>query len=241
MPSSKIRIAAIIGSLAALAIILSPIFSLPSFLQNPGGVSDILSEEPVNETAIAPPEISEENFVACNSVNDDVQAIMVDVDESRVNATRKIAADLLLGEYCNRPALVHEINATGYPGLSLVAYACDAGSGKVGDTQLKDSLVDHRAIYCESAGFSIQQEAESLRASVEGFRDDFIQSLKEDDGVATNAELIAELEASVGEILSMVDNVQSLVTAGDRYGSVKMLDSASTAFEDLLERVEQSG
>ncbi|MGH9879342.1 MAG: hypothetical protein ACRD5H_17060, partial [Nitrososphaerales archaeon] len=95
--SSKIRIAAIIGSLAALAIILSPIFSLPSSLQNPGGVSNILSEEPVNETAIAPPEISDEVLEACNSINDDVQAIIVDVDESRVNATRKIAADLLLG------------------------------------------------------------------------------------------------------------------------------------------------
>ncbi|MGH9876962.1 MAG: hypothetical protein ACRD5H_04935, partial [Nitrososphaerales archaeon] len=187
--------------------------------------------------AIAPPEISDEVLEACNSINDDVQAIIVDVDESRVNATRKIAADLLLGEYCNRPALVHEINATGYPGLSLAAYACDAASGKIGDAQLKDSLVDHRAIYCESASFSIQEEADSLWTSVEGFREGYIMALKEDN--TASPEFIAELEASLDQVVGMIDNAQALLAAGQNYDAAKMLDTASRAFEAVIEKAEQ--
>ncbi|MGH9876964.1 MAG: hypothetical protein ACRD5H_04945 [Nitrososphaerales archaeon] len=80
---------------------------------------------------------------------------------------------------------------------------------------------DHNPIVARSftwnAAFSIQEEAESLRASVEGFRDDFIQSLREDESTSANAELIAELEASVEEILSMVDCAQLLVTQGRRW------------------------
>ncbi len=233
--SSRIRIVLIIVSLAALAIILSPVLSFPNF--NPPG-NNIFSEEPVNETAIAPPDITQADFELCNSINEDVESIIIDADKSRVNSTRKLAADLLLGEYCNRPALVHEINSTGYASLSLVAYACDAATGKIGDTQLKDSLVDHKSIYCESAQFSIQEEADILRGAAEGFRQDFIMSLKEDN--STDTELMVELEASVDGIISKVDNAQSLVTAGNNYGAVKMLDSASHAFKDLLERVEES-
>ncbi|MGH9992757.1 MAG: hypothetical protein ACREBU_06835 [Nitrososphaera sp.] len=103
---------------------------------------------------------------------------------------------------------------------------------------------DHNPIVARSftwnAAFSIQEEAESLRASVEGFRDDFIQSLREDESTSANAELIAELEASVEEILSMVDCAQLLVTQGQYYEATKMLDTASNAFEDLLERVQEA-
>ncbi|MCI0563297.1 MAG: hypothetical protein MN733_32875, partial [Nitrososphaera sp.] len=94
-------------------------------------------------------------------------------------------------------------------------------------------------IYCESAGFSIQEEAEILRAAAVGFREDFILTLKEDNSTAGNSEFIAELEASVDEIVRMVDDAQSLVAAGEQYSAAKMLDTASNAFEDLLERVEE--
>jgi hypothetical protein len=236
--SNKIKIVWIVVSLAALAIILFPIFSFPSS-QNRSGPGSVLSEEPIDEISIAPPEISDEDFKACNSINEDVEAIIAGVDESPMNATKKIGSDLLLGEYCNRPALVHEINATGNPALSLVAYACDAGSGKIGDSQLKDSLVDHREIYCASASVSIQEEAEILRAAALGFREDFILALKDDNSTATNAEFAAELEASVDEILAAVDGAQSSITSDEHYSAAKMLDSASNEFEFLLERVEE--
>jgi hypothetical protein len=232
--SGKIRVIIIIASLAALAVILSPALSIPGL--GPSGNSSVFSEEPINETAIAPPEISQEDFALCNSINEDVESIIVEVDESRANATRKIAADLLLGEYCNRPALVQEISGAGHTALSLVAYACDAASGKVGDTQLRDSLIDHKAIYCESADFSINEEASILRDSAEGFRQDFITALKEDN--SATPEFIAELEASVDQIARTADSAIALVTTGDYYGAVKQLDEASRAFEDLLKRVE---
>src|SRR5262245_11202853 len=115
---SGIRIAAVAGSLVMLGIILSPISPL-ALLQNPsepqGGV---LASEPIDEAAIAPAEVTPEVFAECNSVNDGVQTIIAP-DGS--NETRKIAADLLLGEYCNRPQLVHEVSAASDPGLNLVA------------------------------------------------------------------------------------------------------------------------
>jgi hypothetical protein len=234
--SGKIRVIIIIASLAALAIILSPALSIPGL--GPSGNSTVFSEEPINETAIAPPEISQEDFAMCNSINEDVESIIVEVDDSRANSTRKIAADLLLGEYCNRPSLVREMNGTGHTALSLVAYACDAASGKVGDTQLRDSLTDHKAIYCESAHFSINEEAAILKDSAEGFRQDFIAALREDN--STSPEFVAELEASVDQINSAADTAISLVTTGDYYEAVKKLDEASRAFEGLLKRVEES-
>lgn len=247
MVSSKIRIAAVIASLAALAIILSPVFSLPSLVQNPdrnpSGASDIISEEPINETAIAPLEVSEEDFEECNSISQDIDAIIVEVDESRANVTRKTSADLLVGEYCNRPALVHEINATGNPGLSLAAYGCDAANGRAGDAPMRDSLADHVIIYCESASYSIQEEADSLRGAAEGFREDYIIALKAEseasEGNSTaSADEIARLEASLDGIIGMIDRAELLAESDEYYNAAKMLDSASKSFEALLEQTE---
>src|SRR5262245_16372210 len=141
----KIKIVAIIGSLAALALVLSPTFSV---LQVPGSNSkanSLLQEEeiPVDTTVVG--HVSSEDLYTCGLVNDSIDEIL-----GVVNSTvddRKIASDKLLAEYCNRPILIHEIASTDYQGLSLVAYACDASSGKIGTPAMKDSLSDYKKIY----------------------------------------------------------------------------------------------
>ena len=235
--SGLIRILGIIGSLAALAIILSPLSPFPNL--NPSG-KNISGGEPINETAIAPQNITQADFDECHSIGDGIQSIIVGDDEPTLNETK--ATDLLIGEYCNRPAIVHEISVTGDPEVSLIAYACDSASGKIGDTQLKDSLADHTVIYCGSASTALQERAASLREDVNDFTESYIVPLKEDQAIDGNttesAAVIADLESSVNEILGEIQKGETLVQSSEFYSSAKIFDGASDMFEALLNRLE---
>ena len=119
---STVRLAAVLGSLIAFAILLSPVSPLAPNLDSPPAGTDVIAEEPIDESKIAPAEVTPEDFAECNSVNDGIQRLVAGAENA--NETNKIAADLLVGEYCNRPDLVHELSTAADPGLSLVAYAC---------------------------------------------------------------------------------------------------------------------
>ena len=232
---SAIRIAAVAGSLVVLGIILSPVSPL-TLLQSPdapqGGV---LASEPIDEASIAPAEVTPEVFAECNSVNDGVQTI---VAQDGSNETRKIAADLLLGEYCNRPQLVQEISTAADPGRNLVAYACDAASGRAGDRALQESLSDHTAIYCESARTSILEETDSVLTGIEGFREDFMPELEaavsEDGSAAYDIEAI---NSGLDKAANLAQNSEALLASEKYYEAAKMLESASAAFNAVVESI----
>jgi len=236
--ASKTRIAAIVASLAALGIILSPVSPLGSLVPNPSGVNNLLSEEPVNETAIATPEISDEDFEECNSVSDGVDSIVIAPFDDDVQ-NRTIASSLLVGEYCNRPQLVHELSGMVDPGLALVAYACDSAMGKIGDKELKESLSDHTKIYCESAELKIMLDSEFLRFSMQNFREELL-TIEEEENTAnmTSSFDRNQTYAEIDRISGLAAGSQDLVQSDQFYDSAKILDDGFMAFEELIKRVE---
>lgn len=230
---SAIRLAAVLGSLVTLAVILSPISPFTFRPSSPSPTPDVIAEEPIDEAKIAPADVTPEDFAECNSINDSIQTIVA--GEGR-NETYKMAADLLLGEYCNRPDLVHQISAAGDPGSALVAYACEAAVGTEGDSALQDSLADHTLIYCESSRVAIDSGLEEISLAVEGFRMDFLPELQ-----AANAEAgtevydIISMEAELDRIASLVTGARSLVASSQHYDAAQMLETASDSFNALLE------
>lgn len=231
-----IRVVAMVGSLVLLAVILSPISPITLFQGGAPSRSITSAGGPIDEAKIAPAEVTQEDFTECNSVNDGIQAIVAG-DGS--NETSKLAADLLVGEYCNRPELVHEISAAGDPGLNLVAYACDAASHRIGDVALQESLADHTTIYCESARDSINNELESLELAIEGFREDYLAELdaaEPGDGSVTYD--IEAIRAETDNVARLAEDSRSLIVDEKYYESARMLDAASSAFDSLLEKME---
>ena len=231
---SAIRLAAVLGSLAFLAILLSPVSPLGIPVGNPSPNPSIISEEPIDEEKIAPTEVSAEDFEECNSINDGIQAIVAGPDR---NETYKVAADLLVGEYCNRPALVHEISAAADPGLNLVAYACEAASGTEGDSTLQNSMADHTLIYCESARSSIGDEIDSLLTAVEEFRQDFLAELEAANADGEMTDDIDSIRAELDIITQLANGSRFLLDSGEYYDSSQMLEKASESFGSLIERV----
>jgi hypothetical protein len=233
---SAVRLAAVLGSLVALAILLSPVSPLTFRPGTAPPTETVIDEEPIDEAKIAPAEVTPEDFAECNSVNDGIQTIIAGDGK---NETYKIAADLLLGEYCNRPDLVHQISATSDPGVTLVAYACEAATGLEGDSALRDSLADHTAIYCESSRAVLIEGLDSLTTAVEGFRLDFIPELE-----AANIEAgsdvydIESITAELDRVSSLAAGARSLLDSGQHHDASKAFEEASISFNALLESLE---
>jgi hypothetical protein len=234
---STVRLAAVLGSLITFAILLSPISPLAPNLDAPPAGSDVIAEEPIDEAKIAPAEVTPEDFAECNSINDGIQRLVARAENA--NETNKIAADLLVGEYCNRPDLVHELSAAADPGLSLVAYACEAASGTAGDSAMQDSLADHTLIYCESARTNIDEGIDSLLEAVEGFRLDFLPELATANAEAGASYDIEAISTELDSIVTLAEGSRSLANSGEYHDASQMLEKASAAFAALLEKLEE--
>ncbi|MGI0036813.1 MAG: hypothetical protein ACRD99_00460 [Nitrososphaera sp.] len=232
---TAVRLAAVLGSLVFLAVLLSPVSPLGIPLENPSPNPSIIAEEPIDEAKIAPSEVSPEDFEECNSINDGIQSIVASGPGK--NETYKIAADLLVGEYCNRPELVHEISAAADPGLNLVAYACEAASGTEGDSALQDSMADHTMIYCESARTSIGDGIDSLLTAVGDFRQDFLAELEAANTDGDMTKDIDSIKAELDIITYLVNGSRSLMDSDEYYDASQMLEKASESFGTLLEKV----
>jgi hypothetical protein len=258
--AGKIKIVGIIASLAALALVLSPTFSM---LQAPGsnnqisGANSLLEDDIIEEDPTVVEDISDEDLVACRSVDDSVDAIL-GVTEGRVN-DRKIASDTLIAEFCSRPVLIHEIMSTDYKPLTLVAYACDASAGKIGTAAIQDSLSDHNQIYCESGHRLIMNESNTFLATVEEFRTQYLPLFEtgledpedvgnetdsfenEDVGSETDEQAesyyfnVTAAEMILDEVTQALEESIALVDAGDYYPAAKSFDYASKKFITLFQ------
>ena len=232
---SAVRLAAVIIAVVAIAFVISPISPFTLGRNAPPGPESIGQDEIIDESKIAPANVTAADFDECNSINDDVQRIVTSID----NSTSKAAADLLTGEYCNRPALVHQISVAADPGVSLVAFACDASSGRIGDSALQDSLSEHSTVYCEAAGSAITAGADDLMLSVGGFRDDFVTnqtSVQSEDGSVVYS--IEQVNAELDNITASGEQVRVLMSEHRYYDSATELEKASAAFDALLEKIE---
>src|SRR5918912_32766 len=201
-------------------------------------------------------QISEQDFTACNSLNDSVRNILGIVDENASSSNsssvdeRKIASDTLIGEFCNRPVLIHEIMSAGSPSLNLVAYACDANFGKVGTPALKDSLSDHKEIYCSSAKQEIENRTNSFSDTIQQFRTEYLPLLIEANNVTSPSQgnsngnasssssqfNATEAELTLDKVSQVLEQTRSLTNSGEYYSASKSLDNASETFREFFEK-----
>ena len=195
----------------------------------------------VDEDKIAPKEISDEALDNCNAVSKNLNFLMgvsnndVAPDDKSLSSSdmkTKIALDLLAGEFCNRPDLVNEISPMHDPGIGLLAYGCDSGSGKVGDSALQVSLADYKEIYCSSAKKAITEQSRSLLESVESYKNSHESGDMSSPPNSTTADNV-DVSLKLEEIVSFVNDAQKLVDAEMHYDAAKALDKASKLFYEL--------
>lgn len=260
---SKIKVIAIIASLAGLALVLSPTFSV---LQAPGattntGANSLLQDEVIEEDATVIEQVSNEDLAACGSVNESLDEILGVVNDTIDD--RKVASDRLIAEFCSRPVLIHEIMSTDYQSLSLVAYACDASSGKIGTAAMQDSLSDHNEIYCDSASQIIMNESNTFLETVEqvrteylplfeagledeedsegvdnetgSFDDDDLNASTQDEDVESSYFNVTAAEIILDEVSWSLEKSIALVDAGEYYAAAKSFDNASKKFIALFQ------
>jgi hypothetical protein len=248
--SAKLKLVGVIASLTALAIILSPVssFTRPELNSN-GDVAagnNLLGDVVIDEDKIAPKEISDQDFDDCNAVGDKLDSLLVGVSsndgeagsgsQSSFEMKRKIASDLLAGEFCNRPQLVSEIIPMHAPDIALVAYACDSALEKVGDIALQLSLADYKEIYCSSAKIAITEKSDSLLESVESYRSDDEDSSPASNSTTTDDENVS---LKLDEIVSLANDAKGLVDSEMYYDAAKAFDKASKLFDELFEPEQQ--
>src|SRR5919205_2342446 len=264
----RVKLAGIIASLAILALFLSPVSSLLK-PQNTSSTTDVNGGKTTADTLLqnnlemqdntVSNQISEEDFTACNSINDSVRNILGIVDENASSSNnnnsssvdeRKIASDTLIGEFCNRPVLIHEIMSAGSPSLNLVAYACDATFGKVGTPALKDSLSDHREIYCSSAKQEIENRTNSFSDTIQQFRTEYLPLLIEANNVTSSSQgnnngnssssssqfNATEAELTLDKVSQVLEQTRSLTNSGEYYSASRSLDNASETFREFFEK-----
>ena len=248
-----LKYAAIIGSIAVLAIILSPI---SPFAQqgNPLSTAGTIEEPP------QPENISDMDVLDCTSLIQGVEYIIAGgrlepiVEEEfpeegeelptpvfNLTSEEKLASDTLLGEFCNRPELVQNMSIAYDPTVNLVAFGCDAASGKLGDAAFQDSIADYQEIYCSSAVETIEFEAVSWSDSIELFGTDVSPAAREiHSGNETAIALLDEAELTLSNASASMVDAQELLVSNSVYESAKALDRGISTFTALVEREDMT-
>jgi hypothetical protein len=170
----------------------------------------------------------------CTDVKSRVNGIVYD-DTGGAQATA--ASDLLVNEYCQRPDLVQEIGAMNIPAIGIVAYGCEASSGRLGDDALQQSLGEYSDIYCQSAFFGIYEAAQDVLVSSGDLLADL--EVREQSGgdpdvgvrALTPAE-ISESRATLREISDGAKQAMSLDENQRYYESAISLDSSIKLLEE---------
>jgi hypothetical protein len=222
VPGKKLALVAIPVAVAAVAIAL--IFAFPSPQDNAG-------TEPEDNGSVIPASATEE----CSAINRRVQSIAAYGIGQPTEATMS-AADRLVEEYCQRPELVQEIGLMSNPALGLVAYGCEAGSGEVGDAELKEALAEHSQTYCDSGLVVILEDAELLSVTAADYRDNLLneEDTGEDPDIGTNSTANSEeVREKLQEATAFANKAKSLAYDGHYYEAVKSLDSGIKLLESL--------
>lgn len=242
---------AIIGSLAALALVLSPAFSalsVPGTSTNrESGANSLIQDEVIEQDTTVVENISNDDLAACTSVNKRIDGILGVVD-GQVD-DRKVASDTLIAEYCARPVLIHEIASSDHASMSLVAYACDASSGRIGTAAMQDSLSDHNQIYCDSARELIVNETNTFLQSVKEFRTEYLplfeagfeDESEDSDNVIDNEDTApyfntTSIEITLDEATQSLEQTLALLDSDEYYSAAKSFDNASKKFIALFQQ-----
>lgn len=199
---------AIIASLAALAIIIVPSFSLPPALTNNVNNPNLGQDE--EEI----PDVSDEDLETCNSWHPVVLGVLGG------DPNGSLATDLVIGEFCNRPDLIKEIRASDQPGLSLIAYSCEAMSGQINDSRLSEKVQIYGDLYCSGARNALKSEGAELHSLADGIGGILIaqQPPPSFDVPST----IANIRLTITESESMIEKTPYQAQLGFNEASVKL-------------------
>ena len=127
------------------------------------------------------------------------------------------------------------------PTINLVAFGCDAASGKLGDAAFQDSIADYQEIYCSSAIETIEYEAASWADSIELFRSEVIPAARETYSAnQTLLALIDEAELILLNASESVFDAQELVSSDYVYESAEALDRGISLFTALIDREDMA-
>lgn len=234
---NPLKYVGIIGGLAVLAFILSPI----SPLFRPISPAPVEDANPVDCTSISQ---SVEYVIAggrLESISEDFPE--AEQQESALNMTsqERLALVTLLDVYCNRPELVQTISTAYDPAVKLVAYGCDAASGKIGDKATQEAAAPHRQIYCSSATKTIEYEVVRWTDTIDSFKTEVIDVAREqltEDRDSTR--LVDEAETILEGSRKSVQSAQLLLDSGLVYDAANELDSGISSFTSLIEREDLS-
>ncbi len=186
----------------------------------------------------------------CTSLAGNIKYLVIDIDGEGRNETRRVAASMLMNEYCSRPELITEISAMAFPSVGLISYGCDSASGKIGDANMQESLQEYATIYCEGATLAVLERAEWMGLAVHDFEQEMAAYLEEqkqifdhaaeisDDGPDADypwveTDKIEKTEAKLVEIAGVIENSKTLVADGQYYDAALSLESANSSLIQL--------
>ncbi|MGI0038146.1 MAG: hypothetical protein ACRD99_07290 [Nitrososphaera sp.] len=217
MSGKKVAIVAIPVAVAAIA--LAALFALPSQMDLAGKDSN-----PDDNSQLVPASAKD-----CSTISPRVETTIANGIGEATDETRA-AANTLVEQYCQRPELVREISAMANPALGLVAYACDSGSGKIGDSAIQETLAKSTQVYCDSALIVILEDSEQLIVAVGDYREQILNQADSSDDPemgrnSTNIN-VEEAEAKLQEASSLATKSNSLARAGQLYEAAQSLDNA---------------
>jgi hypothetical protein len=220
----KVAIVAI--PIAVVAIALAAVFALPS-QQDLAGDDSI----PDDNSQVVPASAED-----CNAISPKVETIVANGIGVATDET-KTAADTLVEQYCQRPELIREISAMAIPALGLVAYGCDAGSGKLDDPAIQESLAESTEVYCDSALVVILEDSEQLLVTIADYRENIlIQADSGDDqelGSNSTDINVEEAEAKLQEATNLANKSKSQARDGQLYEAAQSLDNAIKLLDSI--------
>ena len=223
MSGKKIAIVAI--PVAVVAIAIAVVFALPSQQDSMGNDSN------TDDNSQVVPASAED----CSAISPKVETIIANGIGVATDETRT-AADTLVEQYCQRPELVREISAMTNPALGLIAYGCDAGSGRIGDSAIRDPLAASAQTYCDSALVTILEYSEELRVTIDDYREQITNQDDSDNDPEMSGdptEINAETEAKLQEATSLASESKSQARAGQVYEAAKSLDNAVKLLDSI--------
>ena len=231
MSGKKVALVAI--PIAVAAISLAAVFALPS-QQIPD--QDLAGNEDteLDNGQIIPASATED----CTTVTNRIRNYVVFIDGQGTDETRIAAADTLVDEYCQRTELVQEIGAMINPGMGLVAFGCDAGSGSIGDSDLQNSLGEFAEIYCDSSLIVILEESEPLLVTIDNYQDELLQQAEDTDDPdigTVNATSTEFEQAQLKDASELVKKAKTLAYDGQLYEAAKSFDAGAKVVESLSE------
>ncbi len=225
MTSGK-RAALVVAPVVAIAIVIAVVFALSS--QMAGNRENGDDNSPDDGST---PDGNTPTVESCDTVSGPVRSILASIEGIETEETRNASASLV-DEYCQREQLVQEITAMARPAAGLVAYGCDAGSGRLGDDELQQALQGHAAIYCDNAFVTIFEDSEFLIVEVDDLREDLRTELEENDNSTSTMDM-EEVEAKLQEVADLANKAKSLLRSDRYYEAAKAYDTGSKMLDQL--------